>query len=398
MKKLLSFMLTLVMVFSAFTVMPSAGAETIGTENNTVKQSYIPSKTICSNNYGMVYMYKDKLMGRDAQGNTGILYQEYYGRIPDLTFFLRGEEVVYFNEKTREIFSIQLNGKNRKKIAEKIGDLVGGYGDDVITYASKYIYKISPDGKITELCRLPLDSYRTFMFGEWVYVVYNPQSQYGLNNCNYYCYNLAGPKDNMKVEAMTLNFAVREYNYFFGEKYLYYTDNHKRLIRMDRNDKKTVIDKNTNKYKEYTVYGANNGGSVVYSKKDKSGNKVFYRKTIGQKKAKLCTQKDIKNKVVSVLKKRYKNKVNSIEGAWVKQAVMSKNKVYFVVSYSSTMDSGGDMLFSVDKNGGKLKNCIKEHKIKIENLEYANNYISYKAYYEKWNSDYSYTYSTTKCS
>ncbi|MGN0461815.1 MAG: hypothetical protein ACI4HZ_05160, partial [Ruminococcus sp.] len=176
------------------------------------------------------------------------------------------------------------------------------------------------------------------------------------------------------------------------------TDNRHTLIRMDTKDNKTVIDRNKTKYKECTVYGANNGGSVVYSKRDKSGSKVFYRKTIGQKKAKLCTQKDIKNKVVSVLKKRYKNKVNDIEGAWVRQAVMSSNKVYFVVSYSSTMDFGGDMLFSVDKNGGKLKNCIKEHKIKIENLEYANNYISYKACYLKWNNKYDYIYTTTKCS
>ncbi|MGN1126508.1 MAG: hypothetical protein ACI4RI_03615, partial [Ruminococcus sp.] len=305
MKKTMSLILTIVMLMSALAVMPTANAET-NTQTSPLQTTYTPQKGIYSNPYGMVYMYQKDLKARDTQGKTVCLVKSKTLLPPKLQFYIRGKKVIYYNMDTKELYSVQLDGKNRKKLATGVETFLGGYGEDVIAHKDKgYIYKISPDGKKTNLFKTASKSYHTFLFGNRVFISYNEYAQYGHSNHKYYLYNIDTKEITTENMAIHLG-GYSDYNNFFGRTNLYYTDNNKKLIKMDSKGNKVVVDSNTNKHKEYNIYGVNNGATVVYSKReDKPSQEIFYKKTTGKKAVRLFDEKEIEERVTKILKKKY---------------------------------------------------------------------------------------------
>ncbi|MGN0462000.1 MAG: hypothetical protein ACI4HZ_06100, partial [Ruminococcus sp.] len=354
MKKLLSLILTIVMLISVFTLIPTANAET-NTQTSPLQTTYTPQKGIYSNPYGMVYMYQKDLKARTAQGKTICLVKSKTLLPPKLQFYMRGKNVIYYNMDTKELYSVQLDGKNRKKLATGVETFLGGYGEDVIAHKDKgYIYKISPDGKKTNLFKTASKSYHTFMFGNKVFISYQDGSQFGHSNHKYYLYNIDTKEITTENMAMELG-GYRGYNNFFGRTNLYYTDNNKKLIKMDLKGNKAVIDNNKNKHKEYNIYGVNNGATVVYSKRDdKTLQEIFYKKTTGQKTVKLFEEKEIKERVTKILKKQYSDAPFEYGvGFWVENIVICKDKILINVSCYEEESTIGSMVFSMDINGGK---------------------------------------------
>ena len=148
MKKLISILFTIVTLLSALAVMPTAGAETSSSEKTT----YIPKYLAYSNKYGTVYVDGKELVAESAKGEKVTLVKM---QPPEcMSFYLCGKKVIYKEWYSGEVYSIGIDGKNKKKILDAGScHFLGGYGDDVIVQLKDTtgIYKCDSEGKITKI-------------------------------------------------------------------------------------------------------------------------------------------------------------------------------------------------------------------------------------------------------
>lgn len=348
MKKLLSIFLSAITILSALMVIPSAFAST----QKPYETTFSSNDSIYGNSNGTVYRQGDKLIFKSPNSKTITLDKITYNRNTDL--YMRGKTVFYTvsNSNKYTLYSISINGKNKKKIAENIGYLIGGYGYDSITKKGKAINKIDQKGKVTKVTTLPSDvSYVSAFFSKKIYFTYKN------NPSKYYVYNLkTGKSSSLKGKEINA-----------GKNYLFYLNNNN-LMRIYQNGKKEKLEKDV-----YRIYGCNDGATVVYSKKDKSGKEVFYRKTSTKKAKKLCTITEIEKKVLSIIKKPFPD-YETLNG--VECAVITKNNVCFNVSHYEFEDST-DMLISVNINGGKLKLFERNRTHRINILRAVGSNISF---------------------
>ncbi|MGN0460275.1 MAG: hypothetical protein ACI4HL_05120 [Ruminococcus sp.] len=156
MKKLISILLTIVTLLSALAVMPTAGAKTSSSEKTT----YIPKNLAYSNQYGTVYFDDKGLVAESAKGEKVTLVKKPSDNYI-FEFYMRGKKVIYHEYFSRKLYSIGIDGKNKKKLGTNIKELIGGYGDDVIAYIDEDgIYKINPKGKKTKIFGIEDDAYK----------------------------------------------------------------------------------------------------------------------------------------------------------------------------------------------------------------------------------------------
>lgn len=359
MKKLISILLTIVTLLSALAVMQTAGAETSSSEKTT----YIPKDLAYSNKFGTVYVDGKDLVAESAKGKKVTLVKAKPSEDPPIyEFYMRGKKVIHYEIYTDELYSVGIDGKNKKKLGTKIKELLGGYGEDVIAYMDDGIYSINSDGKKTKI----LEPYTyTELFGGKLYMWTNATEHivYDLNT--------------KKTSTVKMRETV------IGQNHMYYTNSKKNLIQVDKNGVKKAVGSNVE-----CIYAVNNGATVVYSKpliiRDKK-YKTFYRKTKGLKTVKLGRAKDIRKKAKSILSNSKKFDMRG-EGEYdIYDVAIGRKNAYFVVNfwYSESKDRGS-IILPVNLNTSKIGDAVKilndNTDGEIDNIEYENGYIYYKAY------------------
>lgn len=367
MKKLISLLLTIVTLLSALVVMPSAGAETSSSEKTT----YVPEDIVYSNRYGTTYLIGKSLVAESANGKkVTLLKSKKSDETPNINFYMRGKKVVYCDLDTEELYSIGIDGKNKKKLGTQINGFLGGYGEDVIAYIyGKGIYKISPDGKRTKLFDPRNDFTVACIFGGKVYV------NYWTKNWNYSMPQKFAVYDLKTKKTSTM----RMYDHEEGKNYMFYTNGTRNLIQMDKNGVKKAVGSNV----EY-IYNVNNGATVVYSKLLNSGkinaDEILYRKTKGSKTVELCKLSDIQQKVKSIVKSSKKYDMDTIsEYGIIGYYTMSGNNIYFAVRVGNEEETFETMIIPVNLATGKIGNAVTTVNGYIRDIVYDNGYIYFKA-------------------
>lgn len=343
MKKLLSILLSALILSTAFVIVPSTFAKS---KNSA---TYNASSTIYGNPYSTVYRKGNKILSKVGNKEVTLvnISSEIYA-----DFYVKGKTVFYTTVESKNLYRVSTDGKNKKKIANNIGNLISGYNNYTIAQKGKVINKIDAHGKINKVTTLPTNvSYVSALLGDKLYCSYKSQNKY-------YIFNL-------KTNKST---TLQGKNLVSGMTNAYYINNNN-LNKIDINGKVKTISKNI-----YKVYNCNNGATVVFSKKDKSGNEIFYRKTANKKANKLCTTTDIEKKLKSVIKKPFdsKNILNNVQ-----DVVITKSNVCFVVSHNKYEDIT-HMLLKININGGKLSILDKNNGKRISAINFANSTVAYE--------------------
>lgn len=341
MKKLLSILLSALILSTAFVIVPS----TFVTSNET---TYKANSTTYGNGYGTVYRKGNKLFSKVNNKETVLdtIDLDYAG------VFMRGKTVYYSSNENKALYTISIDGKNKKKVASNIGTLIGGYGKNAIVQNNKVINKIDTNGTVSKVTTLPSNvNSVSALFNGKIYCSYKSQT-------SYYVYNLATNK------ASTL----RGKNLVSGKANAFYINNNN-LMRIDLNNKVTTLSKGI-----YKIYGCNDGATVVFSKKDNSNKEIFYRKTSTKMANRLCKTADIEKKLMSIIKKPFNSSkaLNRVE-----KAVITRNNVCFVVSHNQYEDST-DMLLNVNINGGKLNLFERNNGKRIGSINSVGSYVAYE--------------------
>ena len=359
MKKLISILLTVVTLLSALAVMPSAGAETSSSEKTT----YIPKDLAYSNKFGTVYVDGKDLVAESAKGKKVTLAKR-TSKSSSFTFYMRGKKVIYHDSYSQELYSVGIDGKNKKKLGTKIDELLGGYGDDVIVYINEGgIYKINPKGKKTKIFETEDDAYKFKFFGGKIYIgcLFSADIMYDLKT--------------KKTSTVTM------YDYIIGQNHMYYMNRKNFLVQVDKYGVKKAVGSNVE-----CIYAVNNGATVVYSKSLVIGDKeyeTFYRKTKGLKTVELCNEKDIIKKSKSILSNSKKYNVRNIGDYFIRDVVIARNNAYFNVYFSSVhCDDCGDIILPVNLNTGKIGDAVKVYDGNTDgevfDMRYENGYIYYE--------------------
>lgn len=342
MKKVLSVVLSILILSTSIITIPSIFAKS---KNSA---TYKASSTIYGNPYSTVYRKGNKILSKVGNKEVTLvnISSETYA-----DFYVKGKTVFYTTDESKNLYCVSTNGKNKKKIANNIGNLISGYNNYTIARKGKVINKIDANGKINKVTTLPTNvSYVSALLGDKLYCSYKSQNKY-------YIFNL-------KTNKST---TLQGKNLVSGMTNAYYINNNN-LNKIDINGKVKTISKNI-----YKVYNCNNGATVVFSKKDKSGNEIFYRKTANKKANKLCTSTDIEKKLKSVIKKPFdsKNILNNVQ-----DVVITKSNVCFVVSHNQYEDIT-HMLLKININGGKLSILDKNNGKRISAINFANSTVAY---------------------
>lgn len=114
MKKLLSILLSALILSTAFVIVPS----TFATSNKT---TYKANSTTYGNGYGTVYRKGNKLFSKVNNKETVLdtIELDYAG------VFMRGKTVYYSSIENKTLYTISIDSKNKKKVASNIGTLIG---------------------------------------------------------------------------------------------------------------------------------------------------------------------------------------------------------------------------------------------------------------------------------
>ncbi len=379
MKKLLSILLTVIILSASLFVMP-ANATTA--QKSAAKKSYETTYnstcTMFGNSYGTVYRTNQRLVFRSKNNKevTILKFSEESNECAywdSIYFYMRGKTVCYTDRKGN-LYYISINGKNRRKIASNIGMLLGGYSYYNIAIKGKTIYKIGTNGKKIKLKTLPSYVYNTgSLFAKKLYCPYKKGSKH-------YVYNLKTGKS-----------STFKYDFCKGKLNLYYLKKFD-LMRMDSNGKVKKIETGVHK-----IYTCNDGSTVVYSKINRYGEEIFFRKTADNKAKKLCTLSDIKKALKtlndiwdpSVLPELYTRDYPN----GIKQVEIAQNQICFSVSHRGDCVNDGEsvteVVLSVYKNGGKPKCFLRNNGYKIISMECVNNLM--------WFDIDNYEYNHEKC-
>ncbi|MGN0460274.1 MAG: hypothetical protein ACI4HL_05115 [Ruminococcus sp.] len=365
MKKLISILLAIVTLLSALAVIPTAGAVT----NSNAKTTCIPSRSVYSNSYGTVYLTGKRLVAESSKGKKVTLLKSKTSFTPNIELYMRGTKVVYYDLDTEELYSIGIDGKNKKKLGTNIDEFLGGYGNDVIVYIyDKGIYKINSDGKKIKLFGSKKYVNIAYLFGGKVYV------NYWAKNWDY-----SMPRKFTVYDLKTKKTStVKMYDFAIGRNHMYYKNSKNFLVQMDKNGVKKAVGSNV----EY-IYSVNNGATVVYSKLLNAGknnsDEMLYRKTKGLKTVELCKYSDIIEKVKSIVKTSKKYDMDTIsEYDITGYNTISRNNIYFAVSVGNEEETFETMIIPVNLTTGKIGNAVTTVNGYIRDLVYDNGYIYYK--------------------
>ncbi len=364
MKKILSLMLSLTIILSAMVIVSTTSEVNTVSAKSKNKTTYPASSLIYDNSYGTVYRNRNKLFFKSNSGKPVVLdklcdsdeiYANYY------FFYLKGKTVYYEKYGDSFIYSISITGKNKKKIAKNAEMILGGYGSDIVTYKNRKLYKINTNGKKTKLIKIPKHNPFKFKNNDIFLSNGKAYAQRDDNKNKWYVYDIAKKK---------LGTIIAGDKMYHGKNNIYY-EYKNRLINIDLSGKRKVIAGNISR-----VLCCNNGSTVVYTKKDRKGMEVLYRKTGKKAARKLCTYSDIEKATKASIDKAYSVLDEKDSGVVDIGAVVCGNYICIKVTHYA-YEECSDMILSVYKNGGKLKCFIDSYCNTMDKLESTNKYISY---------------------
>lgn len=267
MKKILSLVLTFIIILSAFCALPVSA--TTANSSKPKETTYLASNNVFSNANGKVYVEENKtvnewstrLVSKTPDGKTKILENAKFDA-PQYSFYIRGKTVYYSlvdadnaDSEYSGLFSVNLDGTNKKKIAEKdFNDdkILGGYGDTILLYGGRAVI----NGSINKIYTSRQGYYEKLFNGK----IYYANSVYDL--------------DTKKVSTFKKRNSVKypTKNPYVTNKYMYYLNTSNNLVQMDTDNKQKVIVKNVE-----GILGGNSNQHVIYTKKDKKGVMTVYR-------------------------------------------------------------------------------------------------------------------------
>ncbi len=356
MKKLLSILLTVIILSTSLIIMPA----NVSATKKPYETTYDSTDSIFGNSYGTVYRTNNRLVFRSKNNKKAVILVKLTyiegvlcGYEENINFYMRGKTLCYTDSKGN-LYYISINGKNRRKITSNIGTLLGGYGNYNIAIKGKTIYKIGTNGKKIKLKKLPSYVYNTgSLFAKKLYCPYKKGSKY-------YVYNLKTGKS-----------STFKYGFSKGKLNLYYLKKSD-LMCMDRNGKVKKIETGVHK-----LYTCNDGYTVVYSKINRYGEEIFFRKTANYKAIRLCTLSDIKKALKTIANPVVVPKLwTFLDFNGINQITIAQNQICFSVCHTGDNVDGGsptDVVLSVYKNGGKPKCFLRNYAMRIYNMDYTNN-------------------------
>lgn len=138
MKKLLSILLSALILSTAFVIVPSTFAKS---KNSA---TYNASSTIYGNPYSTVYRKGNKILSKVGNKEVTLvnISSEIYA-----DFYVKGKTVFYTTVESKNLYRVSTDGKNKKKIANNIGNLISGYNNYTIAQKGKVINKIDAHGR-----------------------------------------------------------------------------------------------------------------------------------------------------------------------------------------------------------------------------------------------------------
>jgi hypothetical protein len=310
MKKILSIALTLTMLITLI-ILPTTASATTQNEENT----YIATQDAYKNANGVAYMKGNTLRFKSSNGTDKALVT--FERTGGVTFYMRGKTVYYGVEdfdgdSTTGIYSVNISGKNKTLITNKVSKILGGYGSTIIT--------ISGNTNIGETVYSVVNknTKKLFKTSAKTITLFNGNIYYGNK-----VYNIANNKSTTFKNKGTVS----------SKTYMYYINSKNNLIRLDKAQKEITIAKGVT-----DVLYANNGKTVIYTKGD-----TYYRQTAKGKAYPLTTTNELQNKLMYSKDYDHTNKLS------VRNIVMINKVVYFNANYDF------NAIVSVGYKGGALK-------------------------------------------
>lgn len=185
-------------------------------------------------------------------------------------FCVQGKKVYY--TKKGVLYSVNTNGKSRKKLAKKVGKIAGIKGNSVITYKGKTFYQIT--GKKKKV--LIKDRYIQNA------VIYK-KSLYTVSGTKIYRYTIKKKAKAVKLATGTTELLLRDSG-------VYYVNNQKGksyLTRISSSGKKEVLIEDTN----LRILDVK-GNTVLYAKTDEQGTSAIYLKREKEEGKQIVTQGD----------------------------------------------------------------------------------------------------------
>ncbi|MGN0468597.1 MAG: hypothetical protein ACI4GY_07745, partial [Acutalibacteraceae bacterium] len=264
------------------------------------------------------------------------------------------EELRYFNPMTYVRSNIIYYGLNSDFDTNKLNYLcssdlgvVDGKGKKVLYKGKAYIEVIGGYGAAIIFCE-----------GSTVKKYYKGKVsklfKVNESNANYKSADIFNGKlyyENKSYDLKTGKISVFEAKRFYpNSKYLIYINKNNNLKKMDCSGNRTMVD--TNVYKHYF---SNSSPTVVYSKLDKSGNEIFYKRTGDGNPIKLTTMNDMLNTLIDEMKhdpyvtnKNYSDYFNrsNVEGIVI---TVENKKVNIYITVWSRYDIGAN--FTIETSG-----------------------------------------------
>lgn len=322
-RKYILFVFVFTTLIMAFTIFSNAKAE---------ETTYIAAENCYENTYAKAYITQ----GINIQYSDGTKKRvndpdEMLWEFSQKTvkFFLRGSTLYYSvsiidSDLPTEIHQFKKDGTDTIIAKGKFGNIVGGYGKDIITINKRTldVFRIH-NGTATKLFTAPKVDYKYSRTGQNVHVyifggkLYDHKTVYDL--------------DTGKTSTFTATSIITT------KKYMYYTSGVGNLVMMDLNGKKTYLDKKVSE-----VIGGNTNKNSVYIKND-----TIYRISSTGKIYKLTTFKELKALMQSTI--YIYGGPADIANFDVVQAVFVNGKVY-IAAYG--YEEG--ILAYVNNTGGKL--------------------------------------------
>lgn len=292
--------------------------------------TYPVAHNVYKNDFGQTVFSVNNLVSNDTSGTQNVIfdikdYNDFNSNDFRMSFYMRGKTAYYSltplnpyfyknGAEPQEIWSADIHTGEKKLVVRKCGDIIGGYGTDIITrrWDTGAVYRINGTNVVK------LFSVKKGKSRDSACVKLFRGKLYYTNKC----YDL----DTGRVSTFTAHSIVTSKNY------MYYTSGVNNLVCMDKDGRKTIL---CRKIKD--VIGGNNNRNAVF-RKNSSAGLTIYRVNSRGRIYRLTTQKKVEESAFS-------NLVVSTT-----RAVLVNGKVCFIMQ--SGYDQGG--IVTVSNTGGAL--------------------------------------------
>jgi hypothetical protein len=233
-------------------------ASPLAASGATAQTTYIASGSVYHNGYTTVSLKDYKMTAKSAAGKATVLMSG-IDQEKNLSFYVRGtttycsetplESADYANDPgSQKLYCVKTNG-TKTRITEGVGDIIGGYGEDIITFRrdSGTVSRIHA-GSSNIICK----------------TLFSAGGPVTLFAGKLYYFNKAYSLSTAKTTKFTFKNMVSTKNY------LYYVSGSDNLVRMNASGEKKYLAKNVK-----GVFGGNDNGNAIFSKSSKTGMNYY---------------------------------------------------------------------------------------------------------------------------